>query len=135
MEKQFLPRSESLEVKDLGFNEPCFGFYLGGYKVCLFETTPWNERTNGRFITQFTEEDRHCTAPLHAQVFKWFRDEHKLKGEVVHSNANGSHKFTIWKWNFDNNVGLWERIGNIGTYDSHEEAQIMCIRKLIELIK
>ena len=28
MDKEFVPYEQSLQLKELGFDEPCFGFYL-----------------------------------------------------------------------------------------------------------
>ena len=35
LDKEFVPHQESLELKELGFDEPCFGFYL--------ETKKWEQ--------------------------------------------------------------------------------------------
>ena len=35
LEKEFVPHQESLELKELGFNEPCFGFYTEEYKTLI----------------------------------------------------------------------------------------------------
>ena len=30
IEKEFVPYEESLALKELGFNEPCFGYFIAG---------------------------------------------------------------------------------------------------------
>jgi hypothetical protein len=66
-------------------------------------------------------------------ILKWFREEHKLKGDVKHAESNGGYTYTIWKWNFDNSIGKWERIGVINSWFKYEEAQLACLIKLIEI--
>ena len=124
MEKEFVPYEEALELKELGFDEPCFGFYT--YEGKFSNELSFNEYKNTALKT---------SAPLYQQAFRWFRDKHMLKGEVTHADSSGSSKFTIWKWNFDNNIGKWERIPNIGVFNKWEEAELACLKKLIEIVK
>lgn len=50
------------------------------------------------------------------------RINHKIKVDVCHNDAVGNFKTTVWIWNYDNNIGKWQRIGHIQSYELYEEA-------------
>ncbi len=125
MEKNFIFYEQSLALKELGFNEPCLGYYI----------ELRNPQEGILTIDKCENNIDGVLALLYQQAFRWFRDVHSLKGEVKHSNANGSNRFTIWRNNKDNVVGQWERIGCIGTYDTWEQAELACLNRLIEILK
>lgn len=128
--KLFVPADESLELKDLGYNTPGFGEYRqwDGCELYLELYQDDNCESTNPFTTE-------ALAPLWQEAFDFVEKKFHMKADVGHSDANGTYKFTIWKWNFDNTVGKWERIGNIASYETRFEANIACLRKLIELIK
>jgi hypothetical protein len=53
LEKEFVPYQESLELKELGFDEPCLMYY--DYSCTLVESGVYE-----------------CKAPLYQQAFRWF---------------------------------------------------------------
>ena len=63
MEKEFVPYDIALAIKELGFDEPCFGFYS------LHEK---NKAVGGNYPCDGTN-----SAPLYQQAFRWFREELK----------------------------------------------------------
>jgi hypothetical protein len=123
MNKEFVPYDIALELQNIGFNEPCFGLYSYPSKTV--------------FLHHYgvLETKEQVLAPLYQQVFKFFRDVYKLKGDVTHASQNGKYKYTIWKWNFDNHIGKHERIGVINSWFKHEDASLECIRHLIDIVK
>lgn len=66
MEKHFCNYNQSLAIKELGFNEPCLGFYDKFY--------------NNEIVYGYSEGNNG--APLKSQVFEWFREKHNLFGSV-----------------------------------------------------
>lgn len=68
MEKEFIPYEQALSLKELGFNEPCFGYRDGGGYL-MIKSTP------------------HCTisAPTFSQAFRWFREKHNLHHEIEYN--------------------------------------------------
>ena len=118
MESLFCPYEQALTLKELGFNEPCFGFYNRKEKLYLCDYKNANE-----------EKISIISAPLYQQAFRFFREKYKLSGEIY-----------IFKniWNFDiedisNSIQLYT--SDIMCYNSYEEAELACIRKLIEIAK
>jgi len=126
MEKEFIPYEQALVLKELGFDKSCFGkFYYNQLEI------------GGNWCNNDFKEDPDVfiSAPLYQQSFRWFREKQNLKPDVTHATSNGGYTYTIWKWNFDNNVGKWERIGVINSWMTYEEAQFECLKKLIEIVK
>lgn len=128
MNEYFANLDISLNLKKLGFNNPCFGYYsaLINNKLCLFII----QNAIG-YEKSFT----HTLAPLWEQCFDFFLEKYNLKIEVKHSRSNGTFKFDIWRNNQDNNEGRWERLENIGSYHTRYLANIASVNKAIETIK
>ena len=76
IDKEFVPYQQSLELKELGFDEPCFGYFSFGDELIIEQTD-----------TQMVSEGC-CLAPLFSQVFKWFRDNHDLVHRI---NRDGGY--------------------------------------------
>ena len=115
MNKEFVPYEESLDLKELGFDEPCFTWYwddIGLYK--------------GLEYGNHNKREHVVSAPTYSQAFRWFRDNHGFYNQI--------HKGYGWEGIIRNSVNgdiEW----NDGTYNSPEEAELACLRKLIELVK
>jgi len=120
MKKEFNPYEQALALKELGFDEPCFAVYID--KTLIIEDD-WLYSTNqDTFI-----ESSNFTAPLYQQAFRFFRQKHNLYGFVTsatHPDRNLRFSFHI--------VDNWD-VNEI--FDTPEEAEIGCIKKLIELVK
>ncbi len=73
MDKEFIPYEQALELKELGFDEECFGYYSFSEKITLkscFNRTP------------IILSGKKCSIPLYSQVFRWFREKHNLESHV-----------------------------------------------------
>jgi hypothetical protein len=115
MNKEFVPYEESLELKELGFNEPCFTWHWDD--IGLY---------NGLEYGNHNKREHVVSAPTFSQAFRWFRDNHGFYNQI--------HKGYGWEGIIRNSVNgdiEW----NDGTYNSPEEAELACLRKLIELVK
>lgn len=123
MNKEFIPYEQALALKELGFDEPCFGRYY--YKESYPMLNPNSGETElvfefGQYIKQ---TEITILAPLHQQVFRWFREKYDL-GHMI------------------NGVGFESFIMNIGgiiavfpMFKTYEEAELACLKKLIEIVK
>ena len=118
MNKEFVPYELALELKQLGFDEPCFAIYYN----------PSKELFIGGTINPFTKEIR-TLAPTYSQAFRWFREKHEVVGIVKF----GTNEFTFNIYNSDG-IGLLtkESLAFNGTY---EEAERACLEKLIEIVE
>jgi hypothetical protein len=128
MEKEFIPYEQALELKYLGFDLPCLGYYhntLGSDNASLFikeTTTEIYEMIN-------LPEDIYTLAPLYQQAFRWFREKYDSSYWVQKDWEEG---------NFLGYEGTIEYIDGFrycGTFNTYEEAELACLKKLIEVVK
>jgi hypothetical protein len=76
MEKEFVPYELAVKLKELGFDEPCVGYYhlnegyTKGYAFCYF-----NEPKR-------YESDSAVLTPTFSQAFRWFREKHNIDAWV-----------------------------------------------------
>ena len=115
MNKEFIPYEQALELKELGFDEPC----LATYHKELYTIIP--------IYAEYTSQDV-IKAPLYQQAFRWFRDKHDWIGGVrllSHESISGLlGEFTKDK---DNNFMMFGA--------TYEEVELKCLKELIEIFK
>ena len=123
MENEFVPYDLALDLKELGFDEPCFGRYDGRGKN---KGKIWYEMPNSG---QDSIAIGDVLAPLFQQAFRWFREKYGLVG----IDKFGTNDFTYNIYNVDG-IGLLTKksLNFNGTY---EEAELDCLQKLIEIVK
>ena len=149
MEKEFVPYEIALELKVLGFDEPCFGYY----HVC-------DGYTKGHAFCYFNEPERYesdsaVLAPTFSQAFRWFREKYDLVHEISWSKYKGGLNFDYDVFSLvlptDAELGDEDDIASdksMETYnslvdkgfkhkesDTYEEAELECLKKLIEITK
>ena len=84
MEKEFIPYEQALELKELGFNEPCFGWFRStlipsNFTEFFLETEfGMNESPSDWVNSNFLDEA--CSAPLYQQAFRWLHEKLNMKG-------------------------------------------------------
>jgi hypothetical protein len=125
MNKEFIPHQEALELKELGFNELCLEAYdKNGMLYHSHKTDKLFTALNSNLSTQ-------CSAPLYQQAFRWFREKHRL----VHEVQFGSGK--IWvRYGYNSFTRALEVDSNNNEfYHTYEEAELACLKKLIEIVK
>ena len=114
MNKEFIPYEQALELKELGFDEPCFAWF----------------GPTGIFNDWDTTE---TIAPLYQQAFRWFREKYNLDSFVKHL-----YKSTIkvgYYFGIDEYKGVEFQMDFDAWYDTYEEAELECLKKLIEIVK
>jgi hypothetical protein len=118
MEKEFIPYELALALKELGFEEPCFGYYY---------TSDKKEVGLEMYIDVRNQDVYYVQAPLYQQAFRWFREKYNFDIGI----AKDSHD--IYHFQIDtNNYGNW--ILPIFSR-KYEEAELECLKKLIEIVK
>ena len=130
MTKEFIPYEQALALKELGFNEPCFGYYytLNGKDWKFAEKSEYyrldDEINIGGKFSLLTQ--------LYQQAFRWFREKHDLHSCVAPVYEDETSKVIVyWFWiqGFDS---FEEEDIN---YKTPEEAELACLIKLIETVK
>jgi hypothetical protein len=121
MNKEFIPYKQALELKELGFDEKCLAYYN------------INPIFNKPLLIEEPFNDNWCLpAPLYQQVFRWFREKYGIDISIntIYSkyNENTSKKYG----GVIDNESVFT---NVGFYDTYEEAELACLKKLIEILK
>jgi hypothetical protein len=117
--KDFTQYTEALELKQLGFDEPCFAYYLAG--GIRFKEYKDSQNKNSAFYNNTV-----CSIPLYQQAFRWFREKHNLFGQVnihtyfIYNISNGDFKM----------VKEYDKL-----FETYEETELACLKKLIEIVK
>jgi hypothetical protein len=159
MNKEFIPYTEALELKQLGFDEPCFGYYvdgeLRGINLGMEElggVKPYYQRFGFHVLNNHDIDNPNkvvVTAPTYSQAFLFFRDKHGL---YVHSvpefyldgiNFNWQILWYLpkdqWVKDEDGRVRTFTEgtmlYGDNGEYPTQEEADLACLKKMIEITK
>jgi hypothetical protein len=110
MNKEFIPHQEALELKELGFDEPCFGYYEDNNLTITFPSTSPN---GWKWVGNSIIPAKNTNAPLYQQAFRWFR---KLE------NGSLNHLDFMYEYLKDDSM-------------SYEEAEQACLKKLIQIVK
>ena len=119
----FVPYKESLELKKLGFNEPCFTYYKNDQLSDILELVKNSEMENVN-----NEIHNYISAPIFSQAFKFFREKYKLHSTITSISQES------WQW-YITKPG--ESLGKLYEEDfyNYEEAELACLRKLIEICR
>ena len=125
---EFCSPKQSLELRNMGFDDPCFAFYRDSVNrlSVLLHKQP------GAWQNSKTGSD-YC-APLRQQVFKWFRENHNLDSEIYLNHESGSKFYHYLILSLDKNLIDWKS-KNVIKFKTHEEAQSACIDNLIQILK
>lgn len=134
MTADFVPYQEALELKALGFDINCFGYYDHTGEL-FFNTNSqpvgkdWVWKGNELLPTDMV------LAPTLSQAFRWFREKYGLRirnyGSINYSGGLSEY-FEIFKYGY----GTSDKSLSIETGAlTYEEAELACLRKLIEIIK
>jgi hypothetical protein len=113
MKEEFVPYELALKLKEIGFDEPCFGSYIDGKLSSLLDSVLWGDVKGD------------LEAPTFSQAFRWFRKKEFLI-DVTSLNSN-EYEFYI-QWSF-----AYSFLSDI--YTTYEEAELACLDKLIEIVE
>jgi len=132
--KDFTLHPEASELKQLGFDELCIAWYAESKELQIAPDVykKWTSKpcNNSNIIIVFNSD---CiTAPTYSQAFRWFREKYNINISIntVYSkyNENTSKKYG----GVTDNESVFT---NVGFHDTYEEAELACLKKLIELVK
>lgn len=150
MNKEFIPFELALKLKELGFDEECFGFYdayNGDNHLLLNDRYEpiWLLRTWLRiffkkyqettFVSQSYVEyiNGVCLAPTFSQAFRFFREKYELEPYIRGRKSMG-YEFIIGDVPIHNSRGKDSEFSKL-IYNNYEEAELECLKKLIKIVK
>lgn len=113
IEKQFIPYYLALKMKELGFDEPCFGNYVDP-KILVIEVQQ-NQYKQVTFKT-------HCLAPLWQQCFDWFESQYRLLAYIFPTPSRNTCIVSIHKLNTDN---IFLPLGQLITLETSNKEEYM----------
>jgi hypothetical protein len=141
MEKEFIPYEQALALKELGFDEPCFAYFYHHQEYKILFDNPNQARDYNSIkidvgsIFDHDEErvkkgleslgdsvSRMTSIPLYQQAFRWFRQKYEITGYVM---------FLGWYHIISKDLNIKEKVQS----ENHEEAELECLKKLIEIVK
>jgi hypothetical protein len=127
VEKEFVPHAEALALKQLGFDQPCFAYWNADHSLSKPFLT---------FVKPFDDE-WFIPNPLYSQAFRWFRENYSLQGIIWSGKIStvfyGYNILNISKQKYIiNNTELG---GGDCDYETYEEAELACLRRLIEIVQ
>ena len=130
MEKEFLDYPEALELKELGFDEPCFTYFLNGIIQPSLNPKDYTYFSEMSEINKNMLNYENVLTPTYSQAFRFFREKYDLHPYIITLR------------------GEWIVIGIIrcsdaekitGSFDTNfntlEEAELACLKKLIQIVK
>ena len=130
MTQEFVPYEQALALKELGFDEPCFGYYSEGELIL-------NSHTNNH-MQRF-----RYSAPTFSQAFRWFRKKYELRHSITdfiddETGIEWDYEIAIIGTDSDEN-GNYKPLVDYSVDDetrkfkTYEEAELACLIKLIEI--
>ena len=144
MNKEFVPYTEALALKELGFDEPCFGYYvdgeLRGINLGMEElggVEPYYQRFGFHTLSNHDIDNPNkivATAPTFSQAFRWFRDKHELDSEIYMNHEYGVKIYTYLVLKLEKSI-ISHKSGYAVKQNTYEEAELACLRHLIEIVK
>jgi hypothetical protein len=117
MEKEFVKYMEALALKELGFDEPCFAWYVSEKYGLEF----------GKVIQSHLIGDA-VVAPTYSQAFRFFRENYGLC-QIVIQNTDKDWTYEVWAIT---GITYYEILDVL---DEYEESEQDCLKKLIEIVK
>ena len=132
MEKEFVPYKQALVLKELGFNEPCFGYYytLNGKDWKFAERTDYfrlDDEINigGKFS---------LLALTFSQAFNFLLEKYSLYAIII---PTVTMHWTFKTMTIVNDMIETPPYKNVdgNDYNTFKEAELACLTKLIEIVK
>jgi hypothetical protein len=127
MKNEFVTYEQALALKELGFDEPCLGYYsVAELKLPLnivLHQGLWASNTSQK---ECKNNYIGILAPLYQQAFRWFREKHNLNFNID-CYFSGVHVGGNYHYHIIN--------GEPNGFTTYEEAEQVCLDKLIEICK
>jgi hypothetical protein len=119
MEKEFVTYEIALELKALGFDEPCFAGYSNSTEKLEYYSRPI-----------VTKDSFTVDAPIFSQAFRWFEENYSyfvdIKTDTTPNEILG-FDYTIKSWKFGQRY--------LDFVKDKREGNIEVIKKMIEMVK
>ena len=139
METEFITHEQALALKELGFDEPCFIYWVYDGVEITYSTS--HNKSGWSIIgfknSQMLKKAGLCTAPTFSQAFRWFREKHNLQHEIYYLDDLIKNGYKVTETSTNTELTEFQYKHNyfeLSGYD-FEEAELECLKKLIEIVK
>jgi hypothetical protein len=124
IEKEFIPYEQALELKELGFNEYCLGLYSYASRNTIdMQHVIHKCKASSKLIWM------RVPTPTFSQAFRWFREKYGCEFHIECRKHTSVKYYEVFL--FDGNKSSMV----FGKSLKYEEAELECLKKLIEIIK
>jgi hypothetical protein len=126
MNKEFILYEQAFELKELGFDEPCIAIYNTVDKLLTKYSIPEESNDETDFVITANDfnDSTWVTAPLYQQAFRWFREKYNITHLIKKERGLN------YEYDFNDGANNY-----YGVRDTYEEAELACLKKLIEIVK
>lgn len=136
MNKEFVTYEQALALKELGFDEPCFGRWIEPTELLI------SAPADDEYCQKQHEFSWTALAPLYQQAFRWFKEKHNLYSEINLDSYKEPYSLKVTIKHLDDTNTFVDKeyypySNGIGDIDNkkYEEAESACLDKLIEICK
>lgn len=127
----FIPTTQALQLKELGFNKPCWAWYnIPNDNIidCYSEgRSPIINSLEDRTAKSENKGVENIGLPTFEQTFTWFREKHNLYPSL---NRTNDQKWFMYIYLIGVNKPTSTVFG-----ETYKEVELNCIDKLIEIVK
>lgn len=120
MKNNFVPYNIALEMKSIGLDEPCLGYYNSINKYFFQESSYGNFEGYYKY---------RVAAPLYQQAFSFFREKYGYDVSIG-KQTKSIYQFVISSRDFEDYYYFIDF-----PFTTYEEAEIACINKLIKITR
>ena len=121
MEKDFVPYEQAVALKELGFDEECFAWYVSKNYGLEF----------GKVIQSSLIKDA-IIAPTYSQAFRLFREKHGYFSSPMQSTKPSGIEYD---WLITKDIDESRIfVKTVGYFTTYEEAELECLKKLIKIV-
>ena len=120
IEKEFIPYEQALALKELGFDEEC---------LSTIDQTDYIHIKGTKYPIRGAMCYLETDCPTFSQAFRWFREKYNLLGTPQYFYG-GFYCYTV-----NDMKDTKESNRLFSEFETFEEAEIACLKKLIEIVK
>ena len=130
MEKEFLDYPEALELKELGFDEPCFTYFLNGIMQPSLNPKDYTYFSEMSEINKNMLNYENVLTPTYSQAFRFFREKYDLHPYIITLRGEWIVIGIIRCSDAEKITGSFDT-----SFNTLEEAELECLKKLIQIVK
>ena len=133
LDKEFVPYQIALDMKSIGFDKSCLAFsYVKSEFGYIDHEVYLIDYLSDDSIVKNSEKEYYYARPTFSQAFKFFRDKYGL---FHYPQSVDEFRQDVW-WEFV----VYGKTRNkrhvrCQPAETYEEAELECIKKLIEIVK